>query len=387
VNVLLAGVSTRAIAASAARAGFGVTAIDAFADLDQHPDVRALSLGDRFSPDAAARQAETIASDSVAYGASFENHPGAITAIARGRALWGNPSDVIRRVRDPKLLSQALHCRGLAAPHVWEPVSDDEPAESRIPNPDSPRAWLVKRRASGGGYGIRRWHRGMRVPRGSHLQEFVEGVPGSIVFVASAGRAVPIGLTRQLVGDEAFGVSGYRYCGNILTASGEDDDVVTSACAAATGVCEDFGLVGVNGIDIVVKNGAPYAIEVNPRWCASMELVERAYGLSVFGVHAAACRDGVVPHFDLAEARNGALATGKAIVFARRDVSVGDTREWLFANDDSAADIHDVPKPGTRIRAGHPVCTVFATAIDSAACRAELVRRARTVHAALNAML
>ena len=28
-------------------------------------------------------------------------------------------------------------------------------------------------------------------------------------------------------------------------------------------------------------------IEINPRWSASMELVERAHGVSVFGVHAA----------------------------------------------------------------------------------------------------
>ena len=41
MRLLIAGISTRAAAESAARAGFEVTAIDAFGDLDQHPGVRA----------------------------------------------------------------------------------------------------------------------------------------------------------------------------------------------------------------------------------------------------------------------------------------------------------------------------------------------------------
>ena len=381
MRVLLAGVSMRAAAASAARAGFDVTAIDAFADFDQHPSVEAQSLGGRFSPDAAAQQSQTISCDAVAYGSNFENDPDAVTLLARGRALWGNPSDVLRRVRDPLRLSETLRRRGFAAPTVSEPIPDPQSPQSPTPNPQSRAAWLVKRRASGGGHGIRPWRNGMRLPHGSYLQEFIDGTSASIVFVAARGRAVPIGLFRQLIGDAAFGSSGFRYCGNILTAAGEDDDVVDPACAMATVVCEEFGLVGVNGIDMIVKSGVPYAIEVNPRWCASMELVERAYGVSVFGMHASACRDALLPDFDLARARRGAQTTGKAVVFARRDVALGDTSGWL--PDPRAQDeIRDIPHPGAQICAGHPMCTVFAAGRESAGCRAELVRRADRIYAA-----
>src|SRR5947199_4731047 len=93
-RVLVAGVSTRAAAESAARAGFVVTAIDAFGDLDQHASVRSLSLqrdfGMPFSAQAAARAARTIECDAVAYLSSFENHPKAVSMLAAGRALWGN---------------------------------------------------------------------------------------------------------------------------------------------------------------------------------------------------------------------------------------------------------------------------------------------------------
>ena len=389
MRVLLVGVSMRAAAESAARAGYAVASIDAFADVDQHPSVRAQSLGRRFSPDEAARAALTVPSDAVAYGSNFENHPSAVGRLAQGRALWGNPGDVIRRVRDPNLLSHALHRRGLPAPAV---VVDEPPTESRTLLAGSlrERSWLVKPRASGGGHRVRPWRDGMRLPPDSYLQEFIDGTPTSIIFIASGGRAVPIGLCRQLVGEDAFGSSGYRYCGNILSAAGEDDEVVDVASAVAGAVCEEFGLVGVNGIDMMVKNRVPYAIEVNPRWCASMELVERAYALSVFGAHAAVWRDGVIPNFDLARARRGAPATGKAVVFARRDVVVGGTRAWLAERDAAAAaggDLRDIPREGTRIRAGRPVCTVFGSGRALKECRAELVRRANRVYALLDASL
>ena len=200
-------------------------------------------------------------------------------------------------------------------------------ARRRKPN----TTWLVKPLASGGGHRVQPWPDAAGLPRGCYLQELVNGTPGSVVFVASGGRAVPIGVSRQLIGDRAFGAAGYRYCGNILAAAGDTGDaaLVDRACALARAVAEEFGVVGVNGIDFVARDGVPYAIEVNPRWCASMELVERAYGLSVFGAHAAACANGVLPEFDLLRARRGAGAVGKAVVFARRDVVVGDTREWL----------------------------------------------------------
>src|SRR5207249_4013652 len=112
------------------------------------------------------------------------------------------------------------------------------------------------------------------------LQELVKGTPGSVAFVAAAGRAVPLGVSRQLVGEHAFGAAGYRYCGSILAAAGDaqfarDEALVDAACALARAVAEEFGVVGVNGIDFIACGRVPYVVEVNPRWSSSMELVER----------------------------------------------------------------------------------------------------------------
>jgi predicted ATP-grasp superfamily ATP-dependent carboligase len=71
---------------------------------------------------------------------------------------------------------------------------------------------------------------------------------------------------------------------------------------------------------------------------------------------------------------------GKAIVFARRDVVAGDTRDWL-----GDATVRDVPWPGERILRDRPVCTVFAEGRDAAACHAALVRRAERIYEQLAA--
>ena len=242
--------------------------------------------------------------------------------------------------------------------------------------------WLVKRLASGGGRGVRTWTTGVRVPRGAYLQERIEGTPGSVVFVAAGGRAVPLGVSRQLCGDRAFGAAGFQYCGNILAAAGDAQFqnggvLMRSALDVAQVVAGTFGVIGVNGVDFVARDGAAYAIEVNPRFSASMELVERAHGMSVFGVHAAACVDSVLPTFDLLQRQKRIEAVGKAIVFAKRDVVIGDSRSWIDAG------IRDVPHPGERIETGRPVCTVFASGRDAATCYLELVRQASEVYATL----
>jgi uncharacterized protein len=352
VRVLLVGLSTRGMAESAANAGFSVTSLDAFGDLDQHPGVRALALprdfGVPFSARAAAEAAQAIDADAVAYLSPFENHPSLVDALARGRALWGNDSPTLRTVR-------AIH---------W--------GQSRKVGPRPPS--LLKPYASGGGHGIRWWNPGDPVPAGSYVQPYIEGQPGSIVFAASSGSCVPLGLTRQLIGDTAFGAAGFRYCGNILY-SAVASELGDSAVQLARDLARKFPIVGVNCIDFVAQDDAAVPIEINPRWSASMELVERAYGLSVFGIHAAACTGSPLPQFDLARARSSHSAVGKAVVFARRDIVCGDTSTWL-----ADSDIRDVPHPNEHIAEGRPVCTVFATGDGVASCRANLVDRARAVY-------
>src|SRR6266545_4747534 len=103
-HLLIAGVSTRALATSAARAGYRVTAVDAFGDIDLRGVAEVLPPGNatgRFSPAVAAEAARTASASLVAYTSNFENYPDAVAALAAGRRLLGNSPAVLRRVRNP----------------------------------------------------------------------------------------------------------------------------------------------------------------------------------------------------------------------------------------------------------------------------------------------
>ena len=68
------------------------------------------------------------------------------------------------------------------------------------------------------------------------------------------------------------------------------------------------------------------------------------------------------------------------MVFARNDIVVGDTDAWL-----AEGSIGDIPWPGDAILAGQPVCTVFASARDTAGCYKALVRNAERIYAGVAA--
>ena len=374
-HLVICGSSTRAAAESAARAGFAVTAIDAFADRDQHPAVRAMSVSTDGAPapnaSALARTAAGMRCDAAAYLSPLENHPSAVARIAAGRVLLGNPPATLRAVRDPFRLADVVRRYGFTFPRIRR---SNDPNDSNAPND----FWLLKPFRSGGGNRIRHWN-GDPIPRTSYLQERIGGTPASLVFVAAGGRCAPIGLSRQLSGDPVFGASGFRYCGNILASVDDPQferggELLDAAVRLARIVTSAFGLVGLNGVDFLARGSIPVLLEVNPRWSSSVELAERAFGRSFFQAHVDACA-GVVPTFDLASHLQRTRAFGKAIVYAREDGYVIDTARWL---DDP--DVRDVPRGGQRFRAGQPVCSVFASAADSASCYRALVALAARVY-------
>ncbi|HEY7896198.1 MAG TPA: ATP-grasp domain-containing protein [Gemmatimonadaceae bacterium] len=375
-SVVIAGFSTRAIVDSAIAAGYRVASVDAFADLD-NAATPALALGTtgshiaRFTPLGIARAARALPARLAAYVASFENHLDAVRMLARGRRLLGNPPGVLARARAPDVVARVLRGHGFAAPEIRLRGTRD-PGRT---------AWLAKPFASGGGHGITRWRRGTSVRSTHFLQQRITGLPGSLVFSADGRGAVPFAFSRQLIGEPEFGASGFQYCGSILVPAraatfANADTLFDTACNIADTLTRELHLVGVNGIDFIAHEGTPFVTEVNPRYTASMELAERAFEFSVFDAHVSGSA-GQTPRFDLAAVRNDTSVDviGKAVVFARRTVTVGDTWGWL--EDPS---VSDVPQPRQRIRRGSPVCTIFARGVSEAACHAALVRRARKLY-------
>jgi predicted ATP-grasp superfamily ATP-dependent carboligase len=304
---------------------------------------------------------------SVAYAGNFENHPAAVRRLAESRSLLGNFPDTLARARDFEQLSGVVRRAGGRVPAT-------RPSGRTAPLPAG-RHWLRKPERGGGGIGVRDWRPGDLIRTGERLQERVDGRPGSVAFLADGRRAVILGLCEGLAGDPTFGASGYRYCGSLYPLEA-DEGLVAEMEAVAQAATRAFGLVGVNGIDFVLRDGRPFVLELNPRFSASMELIERGAHVNVFEVHAAACR-GALPAHDPAPP---AEVLGKAVLWARRDLVVGDTRSWLGRDDR-----RDIPFPGERIRRGRPICTVFAGGPDRDACYRGLAAAAASVEREIEA--
>lgn len=357
MSILIIGLSTRAIAESAVKGGHNVATLDYFGDQDQKELVENYSLKRDFqfpfSAEGLLQASRRLRFEEAVYISNLENHPAVVAELTRGRVLLGNAPVVLRQVRDWRVLR--AFCQEANIPHPTTLLAGEEEAA------DPSVRWLRKPVRSGGGHGVRFW---MGEPLGENhvLQAYVDGRPASAAFVADGQRSVVIGLTEQLIGREALGARGFAWCGNILPLvlqPAERATVLEAVERMVASLTSRFDLRGVNGVDLVIADGPdgrpyPSLVEVNPRYTASMELVERAYELDVFSLHLEAMA-GRLPGFSLRERLHApGLCLGKGIVYARRTVTIPETDGWKELGR------RDIPFLDERIEAGHPVCTVLA---------------------------
>jgi len=364
--ILLVSVSARMLAELAVGAGYGVVALDRFGDLDLQrlcPSVSVLrDLGGRGGMAALVDAAEEIEAPSVVYGAGLENQPALVARLASGRTLLGCTPETLQRVRDPAVLGASLRAAGLAYPSTFSAA--DAPRRA-----DRSRRWLRKPVRGGGGRGVREW-RGGALAGEVVVQERVSGLACSAAAVANGRSAVVLGLSEQLVGHRALGGRGYAWCGNVVPPRLDQEQqraLTVAAQAICAHVAAAFDLHGLFGVDLVWDGERAWVVEVNPRPTGSLESVAAAHGVGVFAAHVAACA-GRLP--SIVPGPVPSRAAGKAILFATGGVRVGDTRGW------PARGIRDVPHPGERIEAGHPICTLVSSQDSPEAVMADLETRA-----------
>jgi predicted ATP-grasp superfamily ATP-dependent carboligase len=376
MKILLTGVSARGMAESAVNSGYSVIALDAFGDLDLQGFCESHALfrdfGIPYSAVGLYQASRRLCFDAVAYTSNLENYPEAVQRIARRHELLGNPADTLRRVRDCSLLYRQLSSAGFEAPETIFQVNGRRATHER--------RWLNKPIRSGGGHRVSFARPGGSPKRGFILQEFIPGLSCSASFVANGQQAAVLGLSEQLVGLPEFGSQGFHYCGNIAPLAAVEDgqhdlailDQVQQIASLLTGA---FGLVGVNGFDFILNEGRVFLTEVNPRYSASMELIEQAYSLPVFDLHVQAVTQKSLPKIN--PTRSGRTYPprfyGKAILFAEKEVLIPDTHRWLQAG------MRDIPHPGERIPSGKPVCTLLADGSTREACFSQLAARVEAI--------
>ena len=131
----------------------------------------------------------------------------------------------------------------------------------------------------------------------------------------------------------------------------------------------EFGLVGLFGVDFVFDGHRLWTIEVNPRYTAAVEVVERAQHIHAIDWHVEDRDNGP---FSPSLLNNGSAYHGKAILFAKQETTISDEfTRWALAQPDLA----DIPQAGTPLLTGQPVLTLFAAAESSGLILAALKRR------------
>jgi predicted ATP-grasp superfamily ATP-dependent carboligase len=249
--------------------------------------------------------------------------------------------------------------------------------------PRSPADWLVKPLAGSGGAGIRAAGPGLP-GEACYFQERVQGLPAAAVFLAAKSETRLLGATRQLVGEEWLNAPLFAYCGSLGPLRLEPEPA-RQVAAAGRAVAKAFGLRGLFGLDLVIAEERAWTVELNPRYTASVEVLEHALGICALDLHCRAFGRGSRRPSSARGGPQPAPATvGKAVLYAPEDLEVkADLGEFVQQDPWSFPELADLPARGEVIRSGRPLLTVFARAPASGACLDALKRRARDALAAV----
>jgi len=343
---LVAAVTGRALAASAARGGHRVVVTDCFADRDTRAVARAcrsvvgrhgLRFDRRALLAAAAQLAPPGRSAGLVYGSGFEGRVPLLARLAAGRRLFGNAPAVVAAVRDVRRFFALLDRLGIRYP------------ETRDAAPRAPAGWLIKQPGGAGGAHVRRAGHG-RAPAGAYYQRLEAGRSVSALFLADGRRSSLVGFNEQWAVPARPGrpfLYGGAVGGVVLpeTVASDVRDRLDALVAAT-------GLVGLNGLDFLLQGERWLALEVNPRPTATMELYDQDYPRGLFDWHLRAC-GGELP--DCVPPPRAVRAHAVVYVPGAVRMPAGFAfPRWC----------RDLPYPGARLAPGDPLCTVHAAARD-----------------------
>ena len=363
MDLLIVGASVRAAAFSALRAGFSPGAVDLFVDRDLAAVAPCVRVGLAGYPAGLIAAAETLPPCPWVYTGGLENHPELVERLSRSRPLLGNPPEVLRAVRDPVRVFEALSAAGIPA----VPVALDArgvPADG---------AWLRKPLGSTGGTGVGVFD-GSGGNGGCYFQKRVRGLDASAVFLGRGDGAALKGVTRQLIGRPG---AEFGYRGSVGPWPVELK-VERRIAGIGGALARAFGLVGLFGADFILEGDRAWVVEVNPRYSASVEVLELALGAAWLGEHRDACdadpsdSSRKVRFLDRPRPSPSARrCVAKEVLFADSEITAGPI-EVSVPTRFEVPEAADIPEPGTRFAPGEPILTVFGQGPTADAATADL---------------
>ncbi|MFT7640870.1 MAG: putative ATP-grasp superfamily ATP-dependent carboligase [Pirellulaceae bacterium] len=389
-SLLLIGASVRAATQSAQRAGFCSYSIDLFNDIDLRKCGNSAKIEDYRDLPLAIRQFPPAP---FLFTGGLENYPKLLQKISERNPLLGCAPRCLSQVTDSQLLFEFL------AQHRFNVI----PWAASLSSPAVPdgERWIRKPHKSCGGFGIQFVDR--TSPQGdapeiqrSYLQRYQSGKTLGVVFVTNGSSATLVGATEQISGAVDSPLLPFRYVGSIGP-MGLSKFVQDELSRLANLLTDQFQLRGIVGVDIILNNDEFYVLEVNPRYTASAEILERATNRCLIEEHVAACRSGVLPApsdvapsdvapsdvapSDVAPSKIDLGCTfQKRILYAAADGRIGRRFvEWHNAENNWASEewphVTDLPDVEQSILAGQPICTLFAEGSDWELCANDMSNR------------
>jgi len=358
--VLIAALSGRALAASARRGGYVPLVADMFGDVDTlnaaHRHARlAGSLASGIEEQNLIETLQVLSDGQepigVVYGTGFEDRPELLRRLAERWRLIGNSADVVATLKNPQIFSSICCRSGIPSPEISRP------------EPTITDGWLAKREGGAGGGHVKPADDCADVRGAIYYQRKVSGAPISACFLADGERVLILGFSAQWPSPAPR--QPYRYGGAVRPAP-LPSRVADTLTAAVRRIAAATSLVGLNSADFLVDGERFWLLEINPRPGATLDIFETGE-TSLFAHHVAACSG------KLATASTRATdAKAAGIVYAEEDIASVCLSDWPCW----AADL---PVDGSRIMAGEPFCTVYASDFTAAGARELAEQRRKTI--------
>ena len=360
-TLLVAGFATRHVAASAHRAGYTVYAVDHFCDADLYVYVQD---AETFLECADLPHIVTFACKKWDIDGILVTS-GAESLMIDAAPVLGSIAECAERFCDKQHIQTFFEKHDIPTPKQISLLSFESGKKYMLKPLQGAGGW--KNRVVTEKSEVDEWFEEFQVP--FLLQEYVSGIPASVCCVTTGMEARALAVNLQLMRDSPtvpFGFSGS--CTPLVHPCTEQLISLAEKAALAS------GCIGIIGVDFIIGDEI-WAIEMNPRFQATLETVERATGINIVQTHIDACHGVIsvsIPRVPCYHQRSI-----RRILFAEKDFI------WPehFAEDQSDILLRfsDIPKPGTVFELGHAMISVYGTGMDLATAEQDLHTSITTV--------
>lgn len=332
-KILIVSNSGRMLAKCAKNAGYSPLVIDCFADADTQllalKYIKVNSLALEFVRPAVSILKSQYKIGYIIYGSGLESNLDTLEFLQQNLSILGNTLDVFTAIQNKSIFFPKLKQLQIPYPEI------------SFQAPDIYEGWLIKPMQGEGGLGIKNYNKKVGNSALNYWQKYISGIPLSVLFVANGAEFKVIGfhkLFNKQINDNAFVFSG------LMSQPEISKNIFQSVNQWLARLVPEFTLQGINSLDLIVQNDSFFALEVNARPSASMQL----YNEDLLSEHVNSCLMGQLKTMPVLKDYQA-----HSIMFAENRMFIKQNIQWPLW-------ITDIPQAGSFIHTGLPICSIIA---------------------------